>query len=409
MPRLRWSDRELRLTFCTNVLPTATVEDLAANLQAILPGVRERLAPELGGGTFGLGLWIPAGAADHLARDVRALETFTATLDVLSAEVFTLNGFPWGDFHAERVKEKVFLPSWADEARLHYTAQLGDLLAGWLGEGETGSISTLPCGKKSLHGEASFPARCADNLLRLAARWHRVRENDGRTLMLGLEPEPGGTVETTAELIVFYREVLLARAPDVLVREGIGANAEDVVRRHLGVCFDACHQAVQFEDPEASLDALAAEAIPVAKLQISSALHVTRPGADATRQALLRRFAEPRYLHQVSRSTADGVVVADDLESVLDDPDWLRADTWRVHFHVPIHRRTVSGLQTTGAELRASLAHVLARDLTRHLEVETYTWGVLPGEERAVEGLVEGLAEELRWAWQRIDESAVRT
>ncbi len=421
MPRIDHCGRELRLTFCTNVLPGTDVAAILGNLDRIVPAVRAQTLGDAAGSPFGLGLWIPASAAFELDCDRGRARAFGEALTQRGLEPFTLNGFPFGDFHQARVKEQVYRPTWADPERLRYTLALGRLLAAWVGSDETGSISTLPLGYKPWGEAPDFKEACARQLLELAAEWDRLWRQTGRHLVLGLEPEPACTLETTAEAIDFFQRYLLsAAAMRTLHSFGVGyARAEDVVRGHLGLCFDACHQAVEFEAMEESLDHIDRAGITIAKLQISSALDIERPGASSELLATLARFAEPRYLHQVGRPprdassgsraapTASGAaVIATDLETLLARPDsaWLAADRWRVHFHVPIHRATVSGLGTTQAELLRCLRHVLAHDRTRHLEVETYTWGVLPQEQLDEPALCAGLAAELRWVRERIDD-----
>lgn len=415
MPRLQFDRRELRLTFCTNVLPGTDAAAILANLDRVLPAVRSQALRDLGDPPLGLGLWIPSAAAFALDGDPARAAEFGQALAARRLEPFTLNGFPFGDFHTDRVKEQVYLPTWAQPERLHYTLALGRLLASWLAAGEVGSISTLPLGFKPVDGGTSFLAACANQLLQLVAQWDRLWSETGRQLVLGLEPEPACVLETTSELITFYEQQLLSPAAvRALARLGVNAaRAEDVVRAHLGVCFDACHQAVEFEAMEPALDRLDRAGIPLAKLQVSSALDVEAPGDDPDRLERLARFAEPRYLHQVGRQVhaADrsaAAAIATDLGELLarggPDAAWRAAARWRVHFHVPIHRAEVSGLGTTQAELVRCLRHVLRHDLTRHIEVETYTWGVLPEERIDDAALCAGLAEELVWTRRQIAE-----
>ncbi|MEN9676994.1 MAG: metabolite traffic protein EboE, partial [Verrucomicrobiota bacterium] len=54
---------------------------------------------------------------------------------------------------------------------------------------------------------------------------------------------------------------------------------------------------------------------------------------------------------------------------------------WRIHFHVPLHAPDTSLFGTTADHLRGTL-DVLKQQpaLCHHLEMETYTWEVLPRE-----------------------------
>ncbi|MGO1294809.1 MAG: hypothetical protein ACTMIE_11870, partial [Cellulosimicrobium funkei] len=72
---------------------------------------------------------------------------------------------------------------------------------------------------------------------------------------------------------------------------------------------------------------------------------------------------------------------------------------WRVHFHVPLHHEPAAPLAATTDVLRAAVDAVRAAPHgdEAHLDVETYTWAVLP-EGAATDSLVAGIAAELRWA-----------
>lgn len=394
------------------MLPATSADAILDALKIVVPALRREGSEPCRKTRLGVGLWIPASVARRLDSDAGRARAFAQELRSFDLEVFTLNGFPFGDFHGERVKENVFVPSWADPARLEYTLGLGRLLAAWLPEGEHGSISTVAAGFKRLHRTPGFARACAGALLELAWAWHRMEQETGRRLVLGLEPEPGSTLETTAEVVRFFEDHLLHRpARDVLRRRGLEATRiESVVRRHVGVCYDACHQAVMFEHAAEALGRLEAAGIEIAKLQVTNALEVPRPGADEERLGRLAQFAEPRYLHQVTRPEGGGAAYQEDLEGLLarPGPEWLAAERWRIHFHVPVHRDEVSGFATTRPELAAALETTVRRNLTSHFEVETYTWGVLPDEVRSRERLGPGLARELAWTCRTLEEIGAR-
>jgi hypothetical protein len=81
-----------------------------------------------------------------------------------------------------------------------------------------------------------------------------------------------------------------------------------------------------------------------------------------------------------------------------------------VHFHVPLHHEPAAPLAATTGVLRDAVAAVRAapHGAEAHLDVETYTWSVLPdGVPGAVAadgeaGLVAGIAAELRWAGEHL-------
>jgi hypothetical protein len=72
-------------------------------------------------------------------------------------------------------------------------------------------------------------------------------------------------------------------------------------------------------------------------------------------------------------------------------------DEWRIHFHVPLHASPGSTLNDTKEHVLDTLDW-LAKNPTacRHLEMETYTWEVLPKELQSNE-VVEQVAKEYEW------------
>jgi hypothetical protein len=130
------------------------------------------------------------------------------------------------------------------------------------------------------------------------------------------------------------------------------------------------------------------------KIQASVALHVDDPARPDAREAL-RRFAEPRYIHQVRESGVGGVLRSDDLPDALDHLP--AAGPWRVHFHLPLHATPDAPLTATTEVLTAAVEAVAALPggSDAHLDIETYTWSVLPGAPVALD---EGIAAEITWA-----------
>ncbi|MDB4955901.1 MAG: hypothetical protein JWO36_3470 [Myxococcales bacterium] len=360
--------RIVELGYCYNVLPGETVAALIDQIRRICGPVRGKL----GVSRLGIGLWIARGAATELAGDPASLRALARALADERLYCFTLNGFPYGGFHAPRVKERVFEPTWAERARVDYTIDLAAILAELLPDDvAAGSISTVPLGPASIDRFAACEglARAAEGLAAMTAR-------TGRKIELAVEPEPGAGFERAGELATF------------LQARGIG----------VGVCLDCCHAAVVGESPELAFETLARAGIRCAKIQISSALVAERPDLEDTRRRLAT-FDEPRFLHQV-RSDRGGAM---DLPEALANLD--RGAPWRIHFHVPVHREDVGGFSTTRDSIAPVLAAALAAGGTPpHLEVETYTWSVLPGAERAGgdAALVDGIAREMTWTLDQL-------
>jgi sugar phosphate isomerase/epimerase len=365
----------LHLAYCSNVHPADDLAGVAAQLERYAAPVRERLELD----RLGIGLWVGAPAL----ADADAATRLRSALDRLGLEVVTLNGFPHHGFHAPVVKLDVYRPDWTDPERRRYTLGLARLLAELLPDDVVeGSISTLPLGWREGWGPDN-EARARHALEETADSLADLEGRTGKRIRLALEPEPGCRVETIAEAAEFLSDL----APD-----------------RIGACVDACHLAVQFEDPAEAVATLADAGVAVVKAQVSSALAIDDPGSEHGR-ALLARFAEPRFLHQVRERVNGGVAGVDDLPEALAG-GLPAAGEWRVHFHVPVH----TAEHTTQAELERALAALAggARPATRHLEVETYTWTVLPshahgsGDAGGDERLIEGLASELAWTRDRL-------
>jgi sugar phosphate isomerase/epimerase len=368
--RLKHADGSLlHLAYCSNVHPADDLDGVSAQLERYTARVRERLDVPV----LGIGLWVAAPALADEAAAARLAEQ----LERLQLEVVTLNGFPYKAFHAPVVKRDVYWPNWTGDDRVNYTIGLARLLARLLPDDvEEGSISTLPLGWRE-GWDAGAQAAALLGLEQVAAELERLQAETGKRIRLALEPEPGCTIETIAQAC----DTLSGFAPD-----------------WIGVCLDACHLAVQFEEPVAAVKRLRDAGVPVVKTQVSSALRVPEPGSDAGRE-LLARFDEPRFLHQVRECVNAHVEGTDDLPEALEGGLPAQRE-WRVHFHVPVN----SAEHTTQDELSATLA-ALAGDeapLTRHFEVETYTWSVMRDAPQDDEGLVAGLAGELEWTRDRL-------
>ncbi|AUX39796.1 hypothetical protein SOCE26_011910 [Sorangium cellulosum] len=411
------------LTYCTNIHPGETWAEVKQSLEAHLPAIWSRAAGRGGGARgehrrCGVGLRLSARAAAELAAPAE-LEAFRGFLDEHGLYVFTLNGFPYGRFHGAPVKERVYLPDWLDDERLAYSDLLATLLAALLPaeEGLMGSVSTVPGAfrpRARAPGDAEGMGR---RLVRHAAHLVELRRRTGKRVALALEPEPCCFLETTPEAIGFFTDHVFSRerAGELAALTGMSLpDAEEALRVHLGLCFDACHMAVEFEDAPASLAALEAAGIAVHKVQISAGLRANVADRDPAVVARLRAYAEDVvYLHQVVERRAGGGELARYLDlpealSALSAPERARAappeerpEEWRIHFHVPIFREIEGALATTQPELAALLSHLRERPATQHLEVETYTWDVLPEDQRRG-GVVEAVARELRWVEERM-------
>jgi sugar phosphate isomerase/epimerase len=392
---------ETVLTYCTNVHPGETLVDVERSLDHFTVPLRARLVRSgiASAAAFPVGLWFSAATARELA-DAARRERFAAFLAERGLAAATLNCFPFGGFHAGAVKFEVYRPTWRDPRRLAYTLDAAHALAGLLPEGATAAISTLPLSCKRF-GDDEIERRVgAVQLARLAAELARIEAASGRTLVISLEPEPCATLETTGEAVAFFEDHLFAEAGRAafVAAGGDAAHAEEQLRRHVGVCFDACHQAVEFEEPRVALSRLVRAGIRVGKLQVSSALRLLLP-ADRVRLGSLARFDEPRYLHQTLLLGHDGSRRAfTELGECLADARALAAAVeLRSHFHVPVQLQEIAGLRTTREFLEEALSVAHSTAVTRTFEIETYTYPVLPDGPGQGDALVAAIAAEFEF------------
>lgn len=369
----------VHLAYCTNVHPAEDLDGVLRQIRVFGGGVRAALDTDL----LGLGLWLPAPLARELARSPALTDRLRAGLAAAGLETVTLNAFPYTGFHAPVVKHAVYSPDWTERARLDYTVDCARVLARLMpDDAARGSVSTLPLAWRE-PWDTGRQAAARAHLTELSAVLDGLADA-GRPVRVGLEPEPGCAVETTRDAAR-----LLADPPP-----------------HVGVCLDTCHLAVEFEEPGAALDRLARAGLPVVKTQASAAVEAPNPSAPGTRAALAA-FAEDRFLHQTRELDEGRTRARDDLPEALDGPRPLDGrGPWRTHFHAPLHSPAAAPLRGTTDHLDRTLSRLFGPDGARtdHVEVETYTWTVLPEDRRPVgeEGLIAGIAAELVWARDRL-------
>jgi len=380
------------LTYCTNIHAGETWPDVLAALQQYLPEVKNDFAPQA---PMGVGLRLSNTAAVALQEPaaVAQLQELLARGDYY---VFTINGFPYGAFHGQKVKEGAYRPDWSDPSRLQYSNVLARLLATLLPDDMPGSISTVP-GTYKAWADGSVDA-IVDNLLQHVAELVSLQRSTGKTITLALEPEPCCLLETIDETVSFFEQQLYKSSSVARLAQLAGlelAAAELALRRHLGVCYDVCHAAVEFEDARESIAGLRGAGIPIAKLQLSCALKI--PNVTPAVIDQLRTFDEPVYLHQVVERHADGRINRyTDLGDAFANAETAQGAEWRVHFHVPIFESELESFATTQEFLREILSLHREAPVSEHLEVETYTWDVLPQPHRSI-GMGAAIARELNW------------
>lgn len=373
--------------YCTNVHAGVDLASICGNLDEFAIPARDAS----GSDELGVGLWIPSQAATELTD---AGDRFKKFLDERRLRAFTINGFPYDNFHQPVVKRAVYQPEWWQPERLKYTLQLGDILAKLLPDSETtGSISTLPIAWSDENATAENLAQAGANLRELAAKLQQIEETTGKRIIVAIEPEPGCVLDTTQDVVDWFEKEL----------------PEPLHRRYLGVCHDICHSAVMMESQQDVLSRLVKAGVMIGKVQVSNAIIADWLSMAVGRQreaiAQLSEFAEDRYLHQTGRLKADGSFeLCEDLPELLrnaeiEEKPACGDQRWIVHFHVPIFLERFGHLRTSQDDTLECLRFLNqshAGEFTGHLEVETYAWTVLPHSMRR-RGLSEDIAREIFW------------
>jgi len=368
-------DKRIALCYSMNVHPGEGLDDVLAALEGTVAPLKERLGAA---GEFAVGLRLAGRAAKEI--ETRAAE-LKETLDGHGLRAVTVNAFPHGDFHGERVKEDVYRPDWTAAERAVYSLRAAVALAAVNERGAELCISTVPLSYK-----AFSPAINAvtGRLLEMIPVLQGVERKSGVRVRVALEPEPFCLLETAQEAVAYWRDHLLPSC-----RAKFGRGAEDLAHAYLGVCLDTCHHAVRWESSAAAIDLYREAGIPIGKVQLSCALE-----APSTRE--LAPFREDRYLHQV-------VAESGEARPDLEGPDL--PGPVRCHFHVPVHQPEVAGVKTTRDDMTAALGRALETGATNCLEIETYTWDVLPQREGA---LLDSLEGEYRYVLARAAEHGFR-
>lgn len=389
------------LSYCTNIHAGESWDAVFESLQAYIPGIKRQVCPDQ---PFGIGLRLSNEASLSLIKPANLAE-FKSWLAAEQCYVFTMNGFPYGGFHGTVVKDNVHTPDWQTPDRLAYTLRLFQILSALLPPSAEGGISTSPLTykfwlKNDLEKEQAF-AESTKNLLQVAKALHDIQQQTGQWLHLDIEPEPDGLLENTAETIQFYQEWLLPQAQ----KSGLFPpdQAEAIVLKHLTLCYDVCHFAVEYESPAWVFEQFRQYGIQIGKIQISAALKADLP-AVSERTEIANAFSgfnESTYLHQVIARREDGQKTNfPDLPDALKKINQPEFAEWRTHFHVPIFVEKYGILSSTQSDIVDVLKIQQANPVTNHLEVETYTWEVLPEGLRL--DLQQSIVRELEWVMHRL-------
>ena len=393
------SDGNFELTYCTNIHPGNGWHEVFANLRKFGPALKSRLSPNA---PFGLGLRLSNQEARELLES-NSLEELAAFLDEHGLYVSILNGFPYGSFHRQVVKADVFAPDWRDKERLAYTLRLTKILKRLLPAGAEGGISTVPLSYKRwiAPDDAEAWPSIVQNITAVAETMARLRRSENILMHLDIEPEPDGLIENGAEIVDFYQDRLIPVAAPMLAKalEVSLEQARADLLEHVRICFDTCHLAVEYENFDAMLKQFTDAGIKIGRLQISSALKIDLDGDKLRRAGLsadLEPFAESTYLHQVIERRISGELHRyPDLVEALPGIQNREAAEWRIHFHVPLFVEQCGKFGSTQGQIRTAMDLLKRNQFTRHLEIETYTWDVLPPSLK--QDLLESIVREYQW------------
>ena len=379
-------DHQHHLAYCTNIHPAESWAETLGVLQEHTLKVRDKVIR--GDEPYAIGLRLSALAARELMEEDN-LPLFQDWLSSQNCYVFTINGFPYGAFHGTRVKENVYLPDWSSTERLVYTNQLFNIISRLTPEGVEGSVSTLPGSFKAFKADESS---IFANLETCARHIEDLSEQTGRDLHLGLEPEPLGHFENTRDTLAFF-DRLLGQSDD-----------PDLLLRRVGINYDTCHFAVEFNDCRESLEAFRDAGLRISKVHLSNALAFDLDNPDAMRA--IAQFDEPTYLHQLITNGGERRRFFTDLPealTLLQEPPIMTEghQEARVHFHIPLYADPATPLRSTKSHVSELLAYRRAQpDFCSHFEIETYTWGVLPDDLQ--KPVVDQIAEEYRWVLSQL-------
>jgi len=390
------------LTYCSNIHGGETWEDHFNQLKANVPQIKASISPNQ---SFGLGLRLSARACEDLLQEEN-LHIFQAWLTELDVYVFTMNGFPYGDFHLHRVKENVHAPDWTTKERLQYTKNMFQVLAKLLPTGLEGGISTSPLSYRFWHNQDTeaweeMISKSTNHIIEIAEQLHEIERTTGKILHLDIEPEPDGVLENGVEFVQWYQADLLPKAYTHFHakyhydQDTIKA----LINKHIQLCYDVCHAAVEFESHQEYVRQLATHDIKIGKFQISSALKIALQPKIADRlekREIIQEFNEQIYLHQVVAKHIQGHLSKyRDIDEALPHLNDLSVTEWRSHFHVPIFMANYGQIESTQKDIIEVLTLHQSQPLTQHIEVETYTWNVLPTKMQLP--MDESIIRELKW------------
>lgn len=386
------------LGYCSNIHPGEIWVEHFEHLKTNIPLVKAKVSPNQ---PMGLGLRI----ADLASKDLLDERYFSELKNWLEKEdlyVYTLNGFPFGGFHDTIVKDHVHTPDWTNASRKEYTLRLADLLSNLLPERiKEAGISTSPLSYRFWWKDSKALTQAIEKstlaLIEVVEELNKIHQKTGKNIHIDIEPEPDGILENHAEFLDWYLNTLLPLAKKQLTPKGLGNDQiETLIKNHIQICFDICHFGVSYDNPKKCIEELNQHGIKVGKIQISSALRVDLRQNSNEKLAKLKQYQEPVYLHQVkAKLVAGGYQQFRDLDEAFDHYEEGLFEEWRIHYHVPLFLENYGLLGSTQKEIKDTLAVQKTSPFSQQMEIETYTWGVLPSEFQVP--IHESIIREIEW------------
>ena len=397
-----------QLTYCSNIHPGEDWEEHFAQLQLHIPLIKKQVNPD---SCFGIGLRLSNTASLELKNE-KNLSSFIEWLKKNDCYVFTMNGFPYGSFHHTEVKDKVHAPDWTTQDRVAYTIRLAEILSELLPEAMDGGISTSPLSYRHWHLPEQMDSvfkKTTSHLLEVIIKLIDIKNDTGKTIHIDIEPEPDGLLESGIEFLNWYDNWLLPLGISLLQKRFGWTNemSVKVLKEHVQLCYDICHFAVGYEDHKQMIDLLKQKNISVGKIQVSAAVKAAMPADAGERKPVIdafEQFNESTYLHQVIALQKNGELKKyRDLPEALQQADDPSTTEWRSHFHVPLFVESYGALQSTQQDILNVLDLHKQKPFTRHLEIETYTWDVLPDALKLP--MTDSIIREMQWVISLLSKS----
>lgn len=376
------------IAYCMNVHPANNLKELYDNFNKFaLPIFKEVQTSTQK--NIGVELHLNHVVSEELAKQIEPFNQFIEKNDI---NIFSINNFPLIDFHQPIVKDKVYLPSWAQSERLEQTKLCAKILSQLKTNNTELTISTLAGSwKYHNHDENSV----LNNYMQIIRYLQDLHEQTGKKIRVALEPEPDTTLDSLASIIAFFDKL-----KERLIRSNMPVEKS---LEYIGLNFDTCHSSVLFEKPLSVILELLKKQIPIYKFHITNAPKLLAPFSKENKISL-KSLDEPKYLHQTRCKMPDEKIVAFKDLCHFNSEEVQEAQEIRTHFHVPLNLKSIGLLETTQSEVKDLLDQMPTSLSNTPLVVETYTWPQhLNATKQNNFNLIDGISQELIWLAQTLE------